>query len=77
MFIHQTAKPNAKKLPRPSSPKGSDVTYIQLIDNVQLADMAPVLNAFVEANKTPNPLSSQIFGPGRNLALAAHCGYPF
>ncbi len=31
---------------------GRDVTYIRLIDNVQLADIAPVLNAFVEANKT-------------------------
>ena len=30
---------------------GRDVTYIQLIDNVQLADIPSVLNAFVEANK--------------------------
>ncbi len=31
---------------------GRDVTYIRLIDNMELADLASVLNAFVEANKT-------------------------
>ena len=31
---------------------GKNVTYIQLIDNIQLADLAPVLKAFVKANKT-------------------------
>ena len=50
-------KTERKEIAPPVFSRGSDVTYIQLIDNVQLADIAPVLNAFVEANKTPTPLS--------------------
>lgn len=53
----QDGKTERKEITPPVFSKGSDVTYIQLIDKVQLADLAPVLNAFVEANKTPNPLS--------------------
>ena len=53
----QDGKTEHKEITPPVFSKGSDVTYIQLIDKVQLADLAPVLNAFVEANKTPNPLS--------------------
>ena len=46
-------KTERKEIAPPVFSKGSDVTYIRLIDNVQLADLAPVLNALVEANKTP------------------------
>ncbi len=53
----QDGKTERKEITPPVFSQGSDVTYIQLIDKVQLADLAPVLNAFVEANKTPNPLS--------------------
>ena len=45
-------KTERKEIASPVFMRGRNVTYIQLIDNVQLADMAPVLNAFVEANKT-------------------------
>ena len=55
--ISQDGKAERKEITPPVFLGGRDVTYIQLIDNVQLADLAPVLNAFVEANKTPNPLS--------------------
>ncbi len=55
--ISQDGKAERKEITPPVFSKGNDVTYIQLIDNVQLTDLAPVLNAFVEANKTPNPLS--------------------
>ena len=57
MFISQDGKAERKEITPPVFSKGNDVTYIQLIDNVQLADLSPVLNAFVEANKTPDPLS--------------------
>ena len=53
----QDGKTERKEITPPVFSQGRDVTYVQLIDNVQLADLAPVLNAFVEANKTPNPLS--------------------
>ncbi len=46
-------KTERKEIAPPVFSRGSNVTYIQLIDNVQVADIAPVLNAFVEANKTP------------------------
>ncbi len=46
-------KTERKEIAPPVFSKGSNVTYIQLIDNVQVADIAPVLNAFVEGNKTP------------------------
>ena len=55
--ISQDGKAERKEITPPVFSKGNDVTYIQLIDKVQLADLTPVLNAFVEANKTPNPLS--------------------
>ena len=55
--ISQDGKAERKEITPPVFSKGNDVTYIQLIDTVQLADLTPVLNAFVEANKTPNPLS--------------------
>ena len=45
-------KVESKEIVPPIFSGGRIVTYIQLIDNVQLADMDPVLNAFVEANKT-------------------------
>ncbi len=45
-------KTERKEIAPPVFMRGRNVTYIQLIDNVQLADMAPVLNAFVDANKT-------------------------
>ncbi|MXZ74357.1 MAG: FtsX-like permease family protein [Gemmatimonadetes bacterium] len=45
-------KTERKEITPPVFMRGRNVTYIQLIDNVQLADVAPVLNAFVEANKT-------------------------
>ena len=57
VFISQDGKAERKEIAPPVFSNGIDVTYIQLIDNVQLADIAPVLNAFVEANKTPNPFS--------------------
>ena len=47
-------KIESKEITPPVFSRGSNVTYIQLIDNIQLADMDPVLNAFVEANKTSN-----------------------
>ena len=50
-------KTERKEITPPIFSRGNNVTYIQLIDNIQLADMAPVLNAFVEANKTPTPVS--------------------
>ena len=55
--LSQDGKTERKEITPPVFSKGNDVTYIQLIDKVQLADIAPVLNAFVEANKTPNPLT--------------------
>lgn len=45
-------KTERKEITPPVFMRGRNVTYIQLIDNIQLADVAPVLNAFVEANKT-------------------------
>ncbi|MDE2798811.1 MAG: ABC transporter permease [Gemmatimonadota bacterium] len=71
MFISPDGKTERKEITPPVFSKGSDVTYIRLIDNVQLADMAPVLNAFVEANKTPNPLSRgpKFLDPGVTLHL--------
>lgn len=45
-------KTERKEIAPPVFMRGRNVTYIQLIDNVQLADVASVLNAFVEANKT-------------------------
>ena len=53
MSISQDGKTERKEIAPPVFSRGSNVTYIQLIDNVQLSDMAPVLNALVEANKTP------------------------
>ena len=50
-------KTERKEIAPPIFSKGNDVTYIRLIDNVQLADLALVLSAFVEGNKTPTPLS--------------------
>ncbi len=55
--LSQDGKTERKEIAPPVFSKGNNVTYIQLMDKVQLADIAPVLNAFVEANKTPNPLS--------------------
>ena len=55
--LSQDGKTERKEITPPVFSKGNNVTYIQLMDKVQLADIAPVLNAFVEANKTPNPLS--------------------
>ena len=55
--ISQDGRAERKEIAPPVFSNGIDVTYIRLIDNVQLADIAPVLNAFVEANKTPNPFS--------------------
>ncbi len=52
-----------KEIAPPIFSKGNDVTYIRLIDNVQLADLTPVLNAFVEANKTPTLLSRRKSNP--------------
>ncbi len=57
MSISQDGKTERKEITPPVFSKGSDVTYIRLLDNVLLADLAPILNAFVEANQTPNPLS--------------------
>ena len=54
--LSQDGKTERKEITPPVFSKGNNVTYIQLIDNIQLADMDPVLNALVEANKTPNPL---------------------
>ena len=45
-------KTERKEIAPPVFMRGRNVTYIQLIDNIQLADVAPVLNALVEANKT-------------------------
>ena len=45
-------KTERKEIAPPVFMRGRNVTYIQLIDNVELADIPPVLNAFVEANKT-------------------------
>lgn len=45
-------KTERKEITPPVFMKGRNVTYIQLIDNIQLADIPPVLNAFVESNKT-------------------------
>ena len=45
-------KVESKEIVPPIFSWGRYVTYIQLIDNMQLADLASVLNAFVEANKT-------------------------
>ena len=45
-------KVESKEIVPPIFSGGRYVTYIQLIGNVQLSDLAPVLNAFVEANKT-------------------------
>ena len=50
-------KTERKEIAPPVFSRGRNVTYIQLIDNVQMSDLAPVLNAFVEANKTPTPVS--------------------
>ena len=72
MFISQDGKAERKEITPPVFSKGNDVTYIQLIDNVQLADLTPVLNAFVEANNTPTPLSrgrSKRKTPDLNLHL--------
>ena len=71
MSISQDGKTERKEITPPVFSKGSDVTYIQLIDKVQLAYLAPVLNAFVEANKTPNPLSRgpKFLDSGVNLHL--------
>ena len=55
--ISQDGRAERKEIAPPVFSKGGDVTYIRLIDNVQLTDLAPVLSAFVEANKTPNPFS--------------------
>ena len=55
--LSQDGKTERKEITPPVFSKGNNVTYIQLIDKVQLADLAPVLNAFVEANKTPIPVS--------------------
>ena len=55
--LSQDGKTERKEITPPVFARGNNVTYIQLIDNIQLADMAPVLNAFVEANKTPTPVS--------------------
>ncbi|MYB59470.1 MAG: FtsX-like permease family protein [Gemmatimonadetes bacterium] len=72
--LSQDGKTERKEIIPPVFSKGNDVTYIQLIDKVQLADLAPVLNAFVEANKTPNPLirgnsKRRFLDPGVNLHL--------
>ena len=56
--ISRDGKTERKEITPPIFMRGRNVTYIQLIDNVKLADIAPVLNAFVEANKTPRPFSS-------------------
>ena len=56
--ISRDGKTERKEITPPVFMRGRNVTYIQLIDNVKLADIAPVLNAFVEANKTPRPFSS-------------------
>ena len=53
--LSQDGKTERKEITPPVFSKGNNVTYIQLIDNIKLADMDPVLNALVEANKTPNP----------------------
>lgn len=45
-------KVESKEIASPIFSWGRDVTYIRLIDNVELADLASVLNAFVEVNKT-------------------------
>ena len=55
--LSQDGKTERKEITPPVFSRGNNVTYIQLIDNIQLADMAPVLNALVEANKTPTPVS--------------------
>ena len=67
-------KTERKEIAPPIFSKGNDVTYIRLIDNVQLTDLALVLSAFVEANKTPTPLSRgkskrKFLAPGVNLHL--------
>ena len=71
MFISQDGKAERKEITPPVFSKGREVTYIRLIDNVQLSDLTPVLNAFVEANKTPSPLSRgpKFLDPGVNLHL--------
>ena len=51
----EDGKIESREITPPVFSRGSNVTYIQLIDNIQLAGMDPVLNALVEANKTPNP----------------------
>ena len=64
-------KTERKEITPPVFSKGSDVTYIRLIDNMQLANLTPVLNASVDANKTPNPLSRgpKFLDPGVTLHL--------
>ena len=63
-------KTERKEIAPPVFMRGRNVTYIQLIDNVQLADVAPVLNAFVEANKTSSGnFNSKRKTPDLNLHL--------
>ncbi len=45
-------KTERREIDSPVFSRGKNVTYIQLIDNIQLADVTPVLEAFVKANKT-------------------------
>ncbi len=45
-------KTERREINSPVFSRGKNVTYIQLIDNIQLADVTPVLEAFVKANKT-------------------------
>ena len=51
-IMRPDGKTEREEIAPPVFSRGRDVTYVQLIDNVQLADLAPVLNAFVGANKT-------------------------
>ncbi len=51
-IMRPDGKTEREEIAPPVFSRGRDVTYVQLIDNVQLADLAPVLNAFAEANKT-------------------------
>ena len=45
-------KTERREIDSPVFSWGKNVTYIQRIDNIQLADVTPVLKAFVKANKT-------------------------
>ena len=55
----EDGKIESREITPPVFSRGSNVTYIQLIDNIQLADLTPVLKAFVEANKTSNTFESK------------------